>query len=80
MLFKIIISFLCVVLFFYLLLCLFLNTPIVGGGNVKELPKDVEHRWFWVMSIYVGKVIMFGLYLLVLAFFTMCAYILIYGS
>lgn len=46
MLFKIIISFLCVVLFFYILFCLLIHTPIAGGGNIKDLREDVEHRWF----------------------------------
>lgn len=76
MLFKIIISFLCVVLFFYLFFCLLLNAPIAGGGDAKDVREDIKHRWFWVMSIYIGKIVFVGFWL---AFFTMCAYILIYG-
>jgi hypothetical protein len=57
MLLKIAISFLGAISFLYLLCCMILNTPIMGDGNVKELSKDIKCRWFWVMSIYIGKVI-----------------------
>lgn len=76
MLTKMIISFLCGLLFLYILLCLFLNTPIAGGGGVKELSEDIKHRWFWVMSIYIGKIVAIGFLFLVL---TIASYVLIFG-
>jgi hypothetical protein len=58
MLIKIIVSFLCGVAFVYLFFCLFLNTPIMTGGDIKAFREDIKHRWFWVMSLYIGKALL----------------------
>lgn len=77
---EIVISFLSVALFLYLLLCMFVNTPVAGGGNIKELREDVEHRWFWLLTIYIGKIIGFGFCILGVVILTLFAHFMIYGS
>jgi hypothetical protein len=75
MLLKLVISFLAAIAGLYLLFCMLLNTPIMGGGNAKDIDKDVKCRWFWVMSIYIGKIIMWGI---LLAIVIGISYFLIY--
>jgi hypothetical protein len=77
MLIKLITSFLGGVAFIYLLFCLFLLSPIAGGGNPKELSKDVRHRWFWVMSMYIGHAIM---WIFMLTIVIGIPYIFLYGG
>ena len=75
MLLKLAISFLAAIAGLYLLFCLFLNTPIAGGGNTKDINKNVKCRWFWVMSTYIGKIITWGI---LLAIVVGISYFLIY--
>jgi len=66
MLSKLVISFLCGVATIYFLFCLILNAPILSGGDVNALSKDDKHRWFWVMSMYIGKAIVLGFILAII--------------
>ena len=66
MLLKLVVSLLCVVAFLYLLFCMVLNAPILSDGNAKEVSRDIKHRWFWVMSIYIGKATVIGTILAIL--------------
>lgn len=66
MLLKLAISFLCGVVLLYLLFCLVLNAPILTGGDASSLDSDIKHRWFWVMSLYIGKAIAVGFILFIL--------------
>ncbi len=76
MLVKLAISLLIGIVFIYLLFCIILLSPILSDGDAKSLDKNIKHRWFWVMSIYIGKAIVGAI---LLALIVGIPYLLIYG-
>jgi hypothetical protein len=76
MLEKIFVSFGISIIIIYLFFCLLLINPIMTNGNVKEIPQKTKFRWFWVLSLYIGKTIIIGIVLLLIIGIP---YLLIYG-
>lgn len=75
MLLKLAISFLCGALLLYIMFCLFLGTKLGGGGDIRKLPSDIKHKWFWIMSIRIGDVICV---LVIISIITAIPYFLIF--
>lgn len=76
MLLKLIASFLCGVLFLYLVFCMLLPTELIGIKRVNDLPKNIEYKWFWVVSIYIGHAIGIAI---IIAIVTVIPYSIIFG-
>ncbi|HHX59142.1 MAG TPA: hypothetical protein GX707_00130 [Epulopiscium sp.] len=75
MLLKLIVSFLCGVLFLYLLFCILLPTDLIGIKRVNDLPENIEYKWFWVMSMCIGHTIAM---LIIITILTIIPYALIF--
>lgn len=73
MIIKLIVSLLSGILFLYIMFCVALHTPAFGNCSVEDLPEDINHRWFWVISLYIGDIVcvVFLISIVTIVFYTL---------
>lgn len=50
----------------YLIFCLVLLNPIATEGEIKNISKGIKHKWFWTLSVWVGKIVFAGIVLMII--------------
>lgn len=76
MLLKLIVSFLCGVLFVYFMFCMLITINLIGVKRIEDVPADIKHRWFCLVSIYLGHAIAI---IIIITILTIVPYVIIFA-